>query len=59
MTMDYRIETVIKILQKNLNNDISLKKMAETVYLNPSYFSALFKQEVEVSYYECKIKGSG
>ena len=57
--MDYRIETVIKIIQKNLNNDISLEKLVETVYLNPSYFSALFKQEVEISYYERKIKGGG
>jgi two-component system, response regulator YesN len=50
MTMDYTIETVIKIIQKNLNNDISLEKMAEIVNLNPSYFSALFKQEVGVSF---------
>lgn len=48
--MDYRIETVIKILQKNLNNDISLEKMAEIVNLNPGYFSALFKQEAGVSF---------
>ena len=48
--MDYRIETVIKILQKNLNNDISLEKIAEIVNLNPSYLSALFKQEAGVSF---------
>jgi two-component system, response regulator YesN len=48
--MDYRIEKVIKLLQKNLNNDISLEKMAEIVNLNPSYFSALFKQESGVSF---------
>lgn len=46
--MDYRIEAVIKILWKNLNNDISFEKMAETVNLNPSYFSVLFKQEAGV-----------
>jgi YesN/AraC family two-component response regulator len=46
--MDYRIETVIKIIRKNLNNDISLEKMGEIVNLNPSYFSALFKQEAGV-----------
>jgi len=48
--LDYRIEAVIKILRKNLNNDISLKKMAEIVDLNSCYFSALFKQEVGVSF---------
>jgi len=48
--LDYRVEAIIGVLRKNLNNDISIKKISEITQLNPCYLSTLFKKESGVSF---------
>lgn len=41
---DHAIEFIQKYIQEHLHEDLSLVKLAEQVYLNPSYLSRLYKQ---------------
>lgn len=43
------IRSVMEIVEKRYQEDISLQSIAEEVYLSPSYLSYLFKKEVGVS----------
>lgn len=44
------IEDIEKIIVNNLDKEISLDKIASKLYLNPSYLSRLFKENVGKSY---------
>lgn len=44
------IQDIEEIITKNLDKEISLEKIAAQLYLNPSYLSRLFKENVGKSY---------
>lgn len=46
------IKLAIKYIEANFNRDISMKEVSSKVYLNPSYFSRLFKQETNQTFSE-------
>lgn len=46
------IETALQYIKEHYNEDLSLEKVASVVYLNPAYFSQLFKQKVGLGYKE-------
>jgi two-component system, response regulator YesN len=46
------IKSAVKYIDQNYQNDITLKEVAETVYLNIWYLSDLFKREVGVTFGE-------
>ena len=46
------IETAKKYILKNYNEDLSLEKVAEVVYLNPNYLSEIFKYKTGESFVE-------
>ncbi len=46
------IAEALEYIEKNFQNDISLKEVAEAVYLNVWYLSDLFKREVGVTFSE-------
>ena len=46
------IKVAIKYIEANFNRDISMKEVSGKVYLNPSYFSRLFKQETNQNFSE-------
>ncbi|PYI56200.1 response regulator [Paenibacillus flagellatus] len=49
------IETVLHYVQSHYHEDVSLEKVASLVYLNPVYFSQLFKQKTGQGYKEYVI----
>jgi two-component system response regulator YesN len=55
-----RIDRIVKYIHLNAHDKITLKQMAEFVYLNPSYLSVLFKEKTGKSFtdylIELKIK---
>jgi two-component system, response regulator YesN len=46
------IESAIQFIQMNYRNSLTLKEVADKVYLSPSYFSRLFKEEVGMTFVE-------
>ncbi|MFC4388783.1 response regulator [Gracilibacillus marinus] len=54
------IETICQYIQQHLSEDLSLVKLAEIHYFNPSYLSHFFKQEKGINLSEyierCRIK---
>ncbi|MCT4687220.1 response regulator transcription factor [Vallitalea sp.] len=44
------IQEAIKYIESNYNKDISMKLMADIVFLNPCYFSELFKETIGVPF---------
>ncbi|MCM3412757.1 response regulator [Metabacillus litoralis] len=44
------VEKAIFYMKQNLNRDLTLQEVAEHVGMNATYFSVLFKEEMEVSY---------
>lgn len=49
------IDVALHYIQEHYNEDISLEKVAATVFLNPAYFSQLFKQKTGQGYKEYVI----
>lgn len=49
------IEVALQYIKEHYNEDISLEKVAATVFLNPAYFSQLFKQKTGQGYKEYVI----
>ncbi len=45
-----RIWNALKFIEENYMNQISLSSVAESVYLNPEYFSRSFKKEIGVNF---------
>jgi two-component system response regulator YesN len=52
------VNKILKYINDNICEDLSLVKLAELVYFNPSYLSRLFKQVVgeNLSDYICEAK---
>jgi len=46
------IESAIQFIQMNYGYSLTLKQVADQVYLSPSYFSRLFKEEVGMTFVE-------
>ncbi|NGZ75403.1 response regulator transcription factor [Saccharibacillus alkalitolerans] len=46
------IREAILYIDRNLQNEITQKEVADHVHLNPSYFSALFKEQTRVTFSE-------
>ncbi|WP_102347241.1 helix-turn-helix domain-containing protein [Bacillus sp. Marseille-P3661] len=46
------IESAIRFIQLNYGDQLTLKDMADLVYLSPSYFSKLFKEETGTTFVE-------
>lgn len=46
------IKDAITYINKNLNRQVSLKEVADTVHLNASYFSVLFKEQTRLTFSE-------
>jgi YesN/AraC family two-component response regulator len=46
------IDTAIQYIHEHFHENVSLDKVAAAVYLNPTYFSLLFKQKVGAGYKE-------
>jgi two-component system response regulator YesN len=46
------IDTAIQYIHEHFHENVSLDKIAAAVYLNPTYFSLLFKQKVGAGYKE-------
>ena len=46
------IQQAIEYMNGNFKRDLTLNEVANSVYLNPSYFSSLFKQSMGVSFKE-------
>lgn len=46
------IEVALQYIKEHYNEDLSLEKMASVVFLNPAYFSQLFKQKTGLGYKE-------
>jgi two-component system, response regulator YesN len=46
------IRTAMAYIDQHLNKDLTLKEVAAQVHLNPSYFSVLFKEQVELNFSE-------
>lgn len=44
------VEKAIFYMKQNLNRDLTLQEVAEDVGMNATYFSVLFKEEMDVSY---------
>lgn len=53
---DRAIETALQWIRSNFHADLSLEKVAALVYLNPVYFSQLFKQKTGHGYKEYVIQ---
>lgn len=51
-----RLRPVIDYVQAHYHEDLSLKQLADLLYLTPSHFSRLFKQAFEVSPYQFVIQ---
>lgn len=49
------VETALRWIDENYNQDIGIEKTAKFVHLNTTYFSELFKKEVGISFTEYKI----
>ena len=45
-----RIMEISNYIKENLQNELSLKKISETFYLNPSYLSRMFKQTLNITF---------
>lgn len=56
--VDFVIERIHTFIHQNLDKDLSLAKIAEVVYFNPSYLSRFYKQETgrNISDYINEIK---
>ncbi|WP_138754565.1 response regulator transcription factor [Paenibacillus sinopodophylli] len=50
------VQTALKYIQDNYQNNLTLEKVAAAVYLNPVYFSHLFKQTNGIGYKEYVIQ---
>ncbi|SDK05184.1 response regulator transcription factor [Natronincola ferrireducens] len=50
MASKHAIYTAKKYIKANYNKNISLNDVAKEVYMNPSYFSHIFKQETGTNY---------
>lgn len=50
------IRKVLEYIDKNLEKNITCEMMAKYVYMNGSYFSRLFKNEVGMSFSEYLLK---
>ncbi len=52
------IDYVNKYINEHINEDISVNRLSELVYLNPSYFSRLYKQStgIPVTHYIAEVK---
>lgn len=46
------IEVALQYIKEHYNEELSLEKVASVVFLNPAYFSQLFKQKVGLGYKE-------
>ncbi|HBT49848.1 MAG: Response regulator receiver protein [Caldanaerobacter subterraneus] len=46
------IERVVKYINENFEKEIRLKELSQAIYLNPEYFSRLFKKEVGCTFAE-------
>ncbi|MGN8770627.1 response regulator transcription factor [Paenibacillus barengoltzii] len=46
------IEVALQYIKEHYNEELSLEKVASIVFLNPAYFSQLFKQKVGLGYKE-------
>lgn len=46
------IDVALHFIREHYNEDLSLEKMASVVFLNPAYFSQLFKQKTGQGYKE-------
>jgi YesN/AraC family two-component response regulator len=44
------IQEAVKYIDSNYNKDISMKLIADIVFLNPSYFSELFKETIGIPF---------
>ncbi len=55
---NHMIEYVNQYIREHINEDISVNRISELVYLNPSYFSRLYKQStgVTVTNYIAEVK---
>lgn len=51
-----RISRIIAYISANVNEKITLKQMAEFVYLNPSYLSVVFKEQTGKSFTDYVIE---
>jgi YesN/AraC family two-component response regulator len=50
------VKEALLYIYKNLTEQLSLKKIAEAVYIHPNYLSSLFKKQVGMSISECIMK---
>ena len=51
------IDDITKYLKLNLgNSELSLSKVAQIFFINPSYLSRMFKKEMEVNFMEYIVK---
>jgi two-component system response regulator YesN len=46
------VERVVKYINENFEKEIRLKELSQAIYLNPEYFSRLFKKEVGCTFAE-------
>ena len=53
---NFHIEKSITYLQSNIKENISLTHLAEVIHVNPSYLSALFRQETGKTFVEIKTE---
>jgi AraC family transcriptional regulator len=51
-----RLRPVIEYVQTHYSEDLSLKRLADLLYLTPSHFSRLFKQAFGLSPYQFVIQ---
>ena len=49
---DERIERILDNIHKNNDKELSVKEMADYMYLNKSYFSKLFTKSIGMSPHE-------
>ncbi|GAA3329867.1 hypothetical protein GCM10020331_080090 [Ectobacillus funiculus] len=53
------IREALQYVNNNLSRQISLKDVAGTVHLNPSYFSVLFKEQTRLTFSEYLTRKKG
>jgi len=46
------VEKALAYMEENIHRTITLKEVADHVYLNPNYFSALFREHMDINFSE-------
>lgn len=50
--MSEQVKEAIRYVEKNLDQGFGLREVAEHIHLNPSYFSVLFKEQMQMTFIE-------